>query len=106
MDERIENCSPKGNDAKAFDVSELEFIAMTDMDVYINGSMKIARKFESPIPAQNFAEKFVRGKWHVEVFNANRPDFCTALHDPKEIWYTKMKRLKTCPMDVGVKIQS
>jgi hypothetical protein len=50
MDEKIENCSPEEDDAKAFDLSDLEIIAVTDMDVYVNGSLKIARKFESPIP--------------------------------------------------------
>jgi hypothetical protein len=103
VDERIENCAPKDQDAKAFDLSEFEIVALSDLDVFINGTMKIIRRIESPVQLQIYAERFYRGQWNSEVVNMKRPDFCTALHDPKETWYMKLNRLKECPLDVGVR---
>lgn len=100
--ETIENCASPDNDAKAFDLSNFEIIAESDMDVFLNGTVKFGRKFNSPVPTHIFAEKFDRGRWNIEVLNAKRPDFCKAMHGPTESWYYKLLRLK-CPLLEGVK---
>ena len=102
MDEKIENCAPPETDAKAFDYSNFEFIAMSDTDVYMNGTIRMARKFVSIIPYHVYAEKFDRNQWNLAVYNAKRDDFCKALHDPTEVWYSKFKRVKGCPLEIGV----
>ena len=102
VDEKIENCAPLGQDAKVFDMSNLEIIAVSDYEAYINGSVKFLKKVDGKIPFNIYNEKFDRGQWHISVFNARRSSFCKAWHDPKEIWYTKMKRLKGCSLQIGV----
>ena len=104
VDEKIENCAPPDQDAKAFDLSKYEFIAVTDYEGYVNGSVKFLRKIDGKIPFHVYTEKFDRGQWHMSVYNAVREDFCSSWHDPKEAWYTKMKRHKGCPLEIGVKI--
>ena len=102
IDEKIENCAPPDQDAKVFDSSNVEFIAVADYEAYVNGSVKFLRKVESKIPLHVYTEKFDRGKWHLSVYDTRREDFCSSWHDPKEVWYAKMKRHKGCPLEVGV----
>ena len=102
MDEKIENCAPPDQDAKALDTSNFELIAVTDYESYINGSIKFLKKLDGKIPFHAYTEKFDRGQWHMSVYNARR-DFCSSWHDPKEVWYAKMERHKGCPLEVGVK---
>lgn len=104
VDEKVENCATPENDAKAFDLKNFELIALSDFDVFINGTIEMTRKFVSPIPFRVYAEKFDRNQWNLAVFNANRPDFCKSFHDPAELWYSKFKKFKGCPLNVGVKL--
>ena len=39
--ETIENCASPDEDAKAFDLSNFEIIAESDMDVFLNGTKKV-----------------------------------------------------------------
>jgi hypothetical protein len=103
VDENIENCAPPEKDAKAIDISKFEFIALTDLDVFINGSIKFLKPMEGLNPLHVYLEKFHRNKWFPEVFNAKRPDFCMSFKRPSEAWYAKTKRLKGCPLKAGVR---
>ena len=102
IDEKIENCALPDQDAKVLDMSNVEFIAVTDYEGYVNGSIKFLKKVYGKIPFLAYTEKFDRGQWHVSVYDTRREDFCSSWHDPKEVWYAKMKRLKGCPLEVGV----
>jgi hypothetical protein len=106
MDEKIENCASPEEDAKVLDLSNFEFIAETDMDVFINGSIKIMRKIEDKVDHRIYAEKFERGQWLMSAVNIKRESFCKSFRDPAEIWYSKTKRLKGCPLEIGVKIDN
>jgi hypothetical protein len=102
VDERTENCAKPEEDAKAFNRSNFELIALSDMDVRLNGTVRMTRKFVSPIPFHVYAERFDRNQWHLAAFNARRADFCSSMHSPTEIWYAKLRRLKGCTLNVGV----
>lgn len=102
FDKRIENCAKPEEDAKALDVSNFEFIAESDEDVFINGSIKILRDFKNPVPVHFYAERFDRDQWIVTYFDQKRPDFCAAFKDPKEVWYTKFQKQKGCPLKAEV----
>ena len=102
VDEKIENCAPPDQDAKLFDFSNFELIAVTDYETLINGSIKFLKKLDGKIPFHAYSEKFDRGQWHVSVYDARREDCCFSWHDSKEAWYAKLKRHKGCPLEVGV----
>jgi hypothetical protein len=106
MDEKVENCASPDEDGNIFDLSNFEFIAESDMDVFINGSMKILRKIEDKADYRIYAERFERGEWLTTAVNMKRESFCKSFRDPTEIWYSKTKRLKGCPLDIGVKIDN
>lgn len=102
VDERTENCAKPEEDAHAFNRSSFELIALSDMDVFMNGTIKITKKFRSPIPFHVYAEKFERSEWHLAALDTRRADFCTSMQNPTEVWYLKFQRLKGCPLNVGV----
>lgn len=104
VDEKIENCAPAKTDAKAFDYKRLELIALGDYNVYLNGTIKIRKDVKSPVPFHVYAERFDRNQWHMSIVNSRRSDFCTAIHDPDEIWYNKTKRFEECPIKAGVSL--
>jgi hypothetical protein len=102
VSETIENCAPKGQDAKALDKSNFEVISESDTEFFFNGSIKIMRNYDNA-SFHIYTEKFIRGKWHREVYNAKRRSFCESFHNPSEAWYIKMRRLKGCPLNAGVR---
>jgi hypothetical protein len=103
IDEKFENCATAEEDAEALDRSNIEIIAESDTEVYINGSLKFLRQVGQLLPFRMYAEKLQRdGQWLVESFNIKRPDFCDALHNPTEVWYAKSKKYK-CPLKAGVR---
>jgi hypothetical protein len=101
ISETIDNCAPKDKDAKAFDKTNYELIAVSDTEVYSNGSLKFLRDF-SNASFHVYTEKLIRNKWCVEVFDAKRPSFCAALRNPTEVWYRKVQKHKLCPLKAGV----
>lgn len=103
VDERIENCADPKFDAKALDLSELELIAESDFEVFINGTAKFTREHRSSIPFQILAERFDRNQWHLSVMNTKRDDFCKSIHNLAELWGAKMMKFKGCPLKVGVR---
>lgn len=101
--EEVENCASPEEDVKLFDLSEYELIALSDYEVFLNGSIKILKNVESPVPLRIYAERFDRNQWNVMYYDTKRLDFCTSLRNPTEIWYQKLKNQKGCPLKPGVK---
>lgn len=100
--EEFENCADPDEDYKLADFSNYELIAINDYEVFINGSIKLLRDLVSPMPVHIFAERYERGEWCVMYYDTKRSDFCSAMKNPSEIWYDKMKDLKGCPLTAGV----
>jgi hypothetical protein len=103
MSETVDNCAPPDEDAKAIDMSDYELISVSDTDVRINGSIKYLRDFANA-SLHLYTEKFIRGRWHKEIYEIRRASFCESIHNPNEVWYMKAKRLKGCPLGPGVRI--
>jgi hypothetical protein len=105
LSEEYENCATPEEDYGVADFSEYELIAVNDYEVFINGSVKILRDIESPLPVHVFAERFERGQWIVMYYDTKRADFCKSMKDSSEIWYDIMKDMKGCPLKAGVRKQ-
>jgi hypothetical protein len=104
LSETYEDCSPKGRNANALDLSNFELIATSATNTVINGTIKILRDFKNA-SIHVFAEKNYRSTWHKELFEAKRPSFCESWRSPKEVWYTRTKNLRGCPLGAGVSIK-
>lgn len=79
VSETVENCAPEGSDAKALDKSNFEIISESDTEFFFNGTIKIMRNYDNA-SFHVYTEKFIRGKWHQEVYNAKRQSFCQSFH--------------------------
>lgn len=102
ISEKFENCAEPAFDYRVVDTSNYELIAVNDLEVYINGSIKILKDVVGPTPFHIFAERFERGQWVVMYYDTKRADFCRAMKNPTEIWYEKLKDLQGCPLKPGV----
>lgn len=104
MDDIIESCVPKCQEAKVVDRSEIELVVVTDEDVYLNGTLKFLKKLSSPVPVHTWAEKFIGGKWELSTLNVHRADVCFCISNPLELTYAYTKHLKPCPRKIGVRV--
>lgn len=102
-----ELCVEPENNAGKFDWSNMEIIAESDTAVFLNGSLHILKKVDSPWKSTVFTERFLRGKWNVEALHKKIPDFCAVLQDPLTSWYhiTSQWNPKNCPYEAGVSLK-
>lgn len=103
MSETIEKCSKPNEEARVFDISELELIAVSDTEIIINGSIKFLKEIKAPWVSDSFSEQFYRGQWDMYVYQRRFPDFCAVLHSPVEVWYNYTKTFKSCPLKPNVR---
>lgn len=102
IDETVENCAESGEAAEAFDFSKLDFIAKSDTEMIMNGSVNFKKDFDKPWRVFAFTEKFDRGQWNAYAFQRRIEDFCSIIHSPTENFYQYTKDLKGCPLSAGV----
>jgi hypothetical protein len=105
LSEEYENCASPEEDYRLTDFSEYELIAVNDYEVFINGSVKVLKDIDGPVPLHVYAERFERGQWNVMYYDTKRTDFCKSMKDPTEVWYDIMKDKKGCPLKAGVRKQ-
>lgn len=104
INEEFESCIDPEENAGKFDLSQLEFIAETDTNVFMNGSWNFLKEVKSPWVSTVFAERYERGQWNVEKLHKRIPDFCDSIQSDQEPWYhvTKHFEPKNCPFPAGV----
>lgn len=103
--EGFELCAEPENRAGKLDYSNLEIIAESDEDVFLNGSILFLKEIKAPWKALFFLEKFHRDKWNMEMIKKSVPDFCATIQKPSEPWYfiTSKFEHKDCPFPAGVR---
>lgn len=106
ISEQYETCVSPENSAGKYDTSGVELIALTDTDLFVNGSLKILKEVKSPFSGKVFAERFDRGAWSLELFNRNYNDFCTTFINPLEPSYVFTSKMepKACPFPANVRL--
>lgn len=102
-EELIEKCQENvENDAEYFGVDEVEIVFESDTDIFINGSVKILKKLESPWKSEYYAEQFYRDEWVRSPIQRKFDDLCKDFHNPTEMWYRLLKDIPGCPFSAGV----
>lgn len=106
ISEQYETCVSPENSAGKYDTSGVELIALSDTDLFVNGSLKILKEVKSPFSGKVFAERFDRGAWSLELFNRNYNDFCTTFVNPLEPSYVFTSKMepKACPFPANVRL--
>lgn len=87
--------------ANVVDTSQIELYPENDLDLFINGTVKLLQSF-SKVPGRMYFERYIRGKWHQEVLNRKYPDLCFSLFNPMEPFYETTKDFPRCPFNAGV----
>ncbi|XP_036320145.1 uncharacterized protein LOC118734533 [Rhagoletis pomonella] len=72
-----------------FDISDLTFERQGDL-VKVTGDLKLTHQFNGDVPIQLDAQvyKKARGEWVDTIYNIRRSNFCPALYNENELWYT------------------
>ena len=106
--EDYEICVDDENNARKFDYSKMDILAVSDYKVYLNGTLKFLEEVKGPWPATIFAEKLIRNQWTPEKLNKNIPDFCKVVQNVNKPWYYVTSHFvpKYCPFPAGVRIFS
>lgn len=103
-EEGIENCAESEEvDARYFNISEVEILVESDVDVFLNGTVTIMRDLHSPWVVEYFAEQFYRGQWNQSPIRRKFDDFCPFFHNPTDVWYKLLKDFPGCDFKAGVK---
>lgn len=102
--EDYEFCVTPEENAGKFDFSQMEILAETDTEVYLNGSWNFVKEVKSPWKAKFFLERHDRGEWNVDAIYKDMNDLCESIQGPSEPWYyiTSKFEHKNCPFPAGV----
>jgi hypothetical protein len=103
-EEKIEKCPEFIHEGEGlFNFDELEIITESDTEIFINGSMTFMKDFKAPWKSEFYAEQLVRNSWIQTAIRRKYDDFCTVIHSPVEVWYTKFRDVQGCNYKKGVK---
>lgn len=102
LHETLENCVQSGEEAGVIDMTKFELIAVSDTEVFLNGTVKFLKAIKAPWIVHAFTEKNIRGQWSLYALEKKIPDFCEVMHRKSEIWFSYMKDLPGCPLEKGV----
>lgn len=101
--EGYEMCVAPEERANMFDYSNLEIVAESDDEVFLNGSLVVLKNItEWKLTA--WLERFQQGSWDMELAKKHYPDLCPHIQSPAELFYFISKKLqnKNCPFLAGV----
>lgn len=102
FDEKVFDCSEKDK-KKVFNI-DLDVIAESEYEMYLNGTMTFLIDIESPWRVEAYGKKLEQGEWYKKVERSVR-DFCFSKNNPADIFYPLFGKFKNCPISKGVSLQ-
>jgi hypothetical protein len=100
FDENTYDCSIDKSEKKVFDV-DLDAIALTEYDTYLNGTMTFLVDVKPPWRVEAYGKKLEQGEWFKKVERSVR-DFCFTKNNPADVFYPAFGKQKDCPIFKGV----
>lgn len=99
--EKVEICLPP---AGVLDMSSIRIIVTSDVDYFINGTIKFLKPVKAPWKIHCTAEQFYRDQW-VPGFGQKMADYCAEKRNPANVFSQLMEGKKDCPLDAGVSLE-